>query len=47
MKKTVSFSILVVIVLLAVAVIAHAQQPARIPLVSYLGNSAAAEEKPD
>jgi hypothetical protein len=39
MKKTAALSILVVAVLLSVAVIAVAQQPAKIPRIGYLVGS--------
>ena len=42
MKKTGVSSILFVVILLAVGVIAEAQQPAKIPLIGVLGSGTAA-----
>jgi hypothetical protein len=39
MKKAAVTSILVTVVLLAVAVIAEAQQPTKVPRIGYLSNS--------
>jgi len=45
MKRAAVPSILVAVVLLAVAVIAEAQQPGKIPRIGFLGNSTAALEE--
>ena len=44
MKKAAVPSILIAVVLLAVAVIAEAQQPKKVPLIGYLSNADAARE---
>ena len=44
MKKAAVPSILVVVVLLALGVIAEAQQPKKVPLIGYLSNSDPATE---
>ena len=42
MKKAVLSSVLVVVVQLAVAVMAQAQQPTKLPRIGFLGNSRSA-----
>src|SRR4030095_2128758 len=44
MKRAAASSILVSVMLLAVAVIADAQQPKKVPLIGYLSNSDPASE---
>src|SRR5687767_9517624 len=43
MKKAALLSILIAVMLLAVAVVAEAQQPKKIPRIGYLGNTASGQ----